>query len=119
MQRKKSNKANFAEAIRCNDLLKTCIRKIDDEYCEYIGDETDQTIAEKLGISSSTVGSVRKQTFGMLRIGRVHQDKRIDDITSTLSELTNRFNKLVTTISLNKGSVDVRHLAMPPKEKIS
>ena len=113
MERKRVNKANFAEAIRCNDFLKTCIKQLEDGYCEYIGDESDQTVAEKLGVSSSTVGSVRKQTFGMLR--KVHPDKRMDELIANLTELINRFNKLVIAISISKGSLDVRHLAMPPK----
>ena len=101
--------ASRIQLIAINDKLKENLICIDAEnkMCAFKEGHSDATVALEVGASANAVKLARIELFGKVK----SFSKSAPNVKVQLDELTDRFNKLVTTLALNKVA-DVKHLAV-------
>lgn len=121
----KHEKASRTKVIAVHGHLQRVLRKLDNGLCEYLDSHSDRTVADAEDVSVNSVAGLRLEMFGKLRsqgaavsegvradlaaLRERHEALRRDHV-----DLVDRFNKLITNLSLNKVG-DVRHLAVPAR----
>lgn len=131
--------AKHIEVLEIYDELKLVLKKIGDGKCEYIEGHDDHTVAKKVGVAVSSVGSIRRAKFGkfteasvehrvrqvtadvMGRMAELHGEMRreVDAVLAKHDALQKKHDLLCMQLSANR-ILDVRHLrvadphAQPP-----
>jgi hypothetical protein len=119
--RKQSDRATRSEVVAIHARLSEALTKLDGGLVAYNGDASDQSIARDLGVSPSSVSTLRVEMFGRLFLRSAAaaapaDDPRVDElvrinenIVAAYNDLRDRHNKLIDLLSLNRV-VDCRHL---------
>jgi hypothetical protein len=120
MTRKQNDRASRVEIVAIHKRLAETVTKLDGGMCVYQDGVSDQTIAQELGVSRSSVAGLRQEMFGKVRApaSAPSQDPRIDDllkvnenVLKAYTDLRDRHNKLIALLALNRV-VDCKHLAV-------
>jgi hypothetical protein len=122
---KKKNTATFRQKNAVAKMLEDIIIVVDEEQrlVEYKPGHTDATVAEAIGVGANIVKGVRVTMHGKLRTHNRSETPSIKQelanafdrdmtIRVALNDLTDRFNKLVLFLSLNRIA-GVKHLEVP------
>lgn len=107
------------EITRILDLLKIHVDQRSPNLCAYRGDWTDDKIAKEVApdLNANHVARFRNDLYGALdKPARQRSDsEEIAFFKDALLDVSERFERLLDTLSLNKVA-DVRHLkAVPPE----
>jgi len=113
-------KAKPSDIIKIHEELKDLIKhNEDDEYVHYVGGETDDSVAQRLSVSPSSVAMIRKQMFGQLRPYRAVGSASLEMLANAerrMSTLEDRFNRLLQNMKVNK-LIDSTHLTITQEKE--
>ena len=110
MTRKSPQKASFTQKLKVKDLLEEAIETFEDDTCRYKDNgDSDERIAQEVGVTKNTVAHVRKELFGML----VRAQRNPNNVDT--EEIQTRFNMLITQLSI-QGIREINHLKFKEKE---
>lgn len=109
------SKLSTKETVEAYHLIEKHTKKSEGGLVEYEDGFNDARIAAMVGkdAPASAIGRIRTENFGKLA-AKAGNDPRVQMLEGRLSDMTNRFNKLCDAVSLNRGTVDVRHLKITP-----
>lgn len=122
MSRKPVRRLSQGETVRLHEVLKqhlTLLPKLnpdDPQLCEFEHGWDDERCAKEVDpeLTSAHAGNLRQNLFGRLFVkateGRLDAlEEQVKVLTTKLAELTQRYDKLCTALSVNRV-LDVRHL---------
>src|SRR5512143_1476474 len=69
------------------------VKRLENGFCEYVGYWTDASIAARLGVSHSTVATVRKQEWGNLREGQHPTTNKLNELRDELRKEIEQLRK--------------------------
>lgn len=112
--KKKNQPLSRLQVVQAHQMFKDHTEEIGEGLYKYKDDWTDEKVADQLKCSIWVLRKLRAELgFKFERgnfLGITHaQADRIDSLERANMELTDRFNRLVETLALNR-TADVKHL---------
>jgi len=87
--------SNVETYIKINNALEPVIKKLENGYCEYIGNLSDALVAHRLSCKESSVATIRKRMFGKLRDNPMAQAHgAISELRLEIKGLKNAYDNL-------------------------
>lgn len=91
----------FPQRLKLHERIKNNIEPLPNGLWAYINGVNDKLLADEFGVTEKTVGNLRRELFGDIRVTRASRaaDKGADRFGDQIAELRGRVARLETELS--------------------
>lgn len=103
------------QLIDVHSFLKEHLKINEDKTVTYVGQWSDQAVADRFKVSAISIRGLRQELFGPLHSktkisgNTTELEKKLATLQSQFDDLSLRYNKLIDTLTINR-IVQVKHL---------